>query len=134
MRIVPMVSVVDDDEVVRVSIGALVRSLGRVARTFASAEDFLNSAEARPWTSGLPALRRIGALDHRPSGPPRLKTASTKEFNQISNRRRVPGDPLPGVRPVSYHNDRSCVKRSLPWIGHRAALWRQRVGDAPERE
>jgi FixJ family two-component response regulator len=41
-----MISVVDDDEAVRVSIGALVRSLGRVARTFASAEDFLNSPEA----------------------------------------------------------------------------------------
>jgi FixJ family two-component response regulator len=44
---VPMVSVVDDDEAVRVSIGALVRSLGRVAHTFASAADFLNSAEAQ---------------------------------------------------------------------------------------
>jgi FixJ family two-component response regulator len=42
-----MISVVDDDESVRVSLGALVRSLGRVARTFASAEDFLNSAEAQ---------------------------------------------------------------------------------------
>lgn len=39
-------SVVDDDESVRVSIGALVRSLGRMARTFASARDFLDSAEA----------------------------------------------------------------------------------------
>lgn len=42
----PRVSVVDDDESVRVAIGALVRSLGRVACTFASAEDFLNSPEA----------------------------------------------------------------------------------------
>jgi CheY-like chemotaxis protein len=42
-----MISVVDDDEAVRVSLGALVRSLGRVAYTFASAEDFLNSAEAQ---------------------------------------------------------------------------------------
>src|SRR5271157_3053868 len=41
-----MVSVVDDDESVRASIGALVRSLGRVACTFASAEDFLSSSEA----------------------------------------------------------------------------------------
>ena len=42
-----MISIVDDDELVRVSIGALVRSLGRQANTFASAEDFLNSAEAQ---------------------------------------------------------------------------------------
>ena len=25
---------------------------------------------SRPWTSGFPALRRIGALDQRPSGRP----------------------------------------------------------------
>jgi FixJ family two-component response regulator len=42
-----MISVVDGDESVRISIGALVRSLGRVARTAALAEDFLNSAEAQ---------------------------------------------------------------------------------------
>lgn len=46
MSRVPIVSVVDDDESVRVSIGALVRSLGRAACTFASAEDFLGSPEA----------------------------------------------------------------------------------------
>jgi FixJ family two-component response regulator len=40
------VSVVDDDESVRISIGALVRSLGHVACTFASAEDFLDSPQA----------------------------------------------------------------------------------------
>jgi FixJ family two-component response regulator len=42
----PTVSIVDDDKSVRVAIGALVRSIGRVAYTFASAEDFLNSPEA----------------------------------------------------------------------------------------
>jgi FixJ family two-component response regulator len=40
-----MISVVDDDESVRTSIGALVRSLGRAAHTFASAEDFLGSTD-----------------------------------------------------------------------------------------
>jgi FixJ family two-component response regulator len=39
------ISVVDDDESVRTSIGALVRSLGRDSHTFASAEDFLESSE-----------------------------------------------------------------------------------------
>jgi FixJ family two-component response regulator len=41
-----MISVVDDDESVRTSLGALVRSLGRAANTFASAEEFLGSVEA----------------------------------------------------------------------------------------
>ena len=39
----PMISIVDDDESVRESTKALVRSLGYAARTFASAEEFLNS-------------------------------------------------------------------------------------------
>ncbi len=38
-----MISIVDDDESVRESTKALVRSLGYNARAFASAEDFLTS-------------------------------------------------------------------------------------------
>jgi FixJ family two-component response regulator len=39
----PIISIVDDDESVRESTKALVRSLGYAARAFASAEEFLNS-------------------------------------------------------------------------------------------
>ena len=38
-----MISIVDDDESVRESTKALVRSLGYAARAFASAEEFLGS-------------------------------------------------------------------------------------------
>ena len=38
-----MISIVDDDESVRESTKALVRSLGYVARTFPSVEEFLRS-------------------------------------------------------------------------------------------
>ena len=38
-----MISIVDDDESIRESTKALVRSLGYSARTFASAEEFLDS-------------------------------------------------------------------------------------------
>ena len=38
-----MISIIDDDESVRESTKALVRSLGYTARTFASAEEFLGS-------------------------------------------------------------------------------------------
>ena len=38
-----MISIVDDDESVRESTKALVRSLGYSARTFASADEFLDS-------------------------------------------------------------------------------------------
>lgn len=40
-----MVAIIDDDESVRVATASLVRSLGLVTRTFASAEDFLRAEE-----------------------------------------------------------------------------------------
>jgi FixJ family two-component response regulator len=40
---VPVISIVDDDESVRIALNSLVRSLGYIAHTFASAEDFLRS-------------------------------------------------------------------------------------------
>jgi FixJ family two-component response regulator len=38
-----MISIIDDDGSVRSAVGSLVRSLGFIARTFASAEEFLQS-------------------------------------------------------------------------------------------
>jgi len=40
-----VVSIIDDDVSVRAALGSLVRSLGYVARTFESAEAFLQSAD-----------------------------------------------------------------------------------------
>jgi FixJ family two-component response regulator len=40
---VPIISIIDDDPSVRVAANRLVRSLGYVAHTFASAKDFLQS-------------------------------------------------------------------------------------------
>jgi FixJ family two-component response regulator len=41
---IPLISIVDDDDTVRAAIESLVRSLGFKARTFASAELFLQSS------------------------------------------------------------------------------------------
>jgi FixJ family two-component response regulator len=43
---VPVISIVDDDTSVRLATNRLVRSLGYVAQGFASADEFLRSAEA----------------------------------------------------------------------------------------
>jgi FixJ family two-component response regulator len=43
MQNVPVISIVDDDESVRIAMNRLVRSLGYNVYTFASAEDFLRS-------------------------------------------------------------------------------------------
>jgi FixJ family two-component response regulator len=39
----PLISVVDDDDSVRESLGGLIRSVGFAVKVFASAEEFLNS-------------------------------------------------------------------------------------------
>ena len=43
MSTTPMITIVDDDEAVRASTKALVRSLGYNARAFSSAEEFLDA-------------------------------------------------------------------------------------------
>ena len=44
MRNIPVISIVDDDEAVRLALRSLVRSLGYVSNVFASAEEFLESS------------------------------------------------------------------------------------------
>jgi FixJ family two-component response regulator len=46
LPLVPVISIIDDDASVRVATNRLVRSLGYIARTFASAEEFLASSQA----------------------------------------------------------------------------------------
>jgi FixJ family two-component response regulator len=41
---IPVISIVDDDEAVRLALRSLVRSLGYVSNVFASAEEFLESS------------------------------------------------------------------------------------------
>ena len=43
----PLISVVDDDDSVRESLDGLFRSVGFIAKVFASAEEFLNSDHLR---------------------------------------------------------------------------------------
>jgi FixJ family two-component response regulator len=72
---VPVISIVDDDESVRESTKGLVRSLGYVAATFASAEEFLASDHLRecsclitdiqmPGLSGVELQSRLIADGH----------------------------------------------------------------------
>ena len=71
-----MISIVDDDECVREATKSLVRSLGYVAETFGSAEEFLSSEHRRetsciitdvqmPGLSGVELQSRLIAEGHR---------------------------------------------------------------------
>jgi FixJ family two-component response regulator len=72
-----IVSIVDDDEAVRLGTASLVRSLGRHTRLFASAEEFLQSGQIAetsclisdvrmPGMSGIAMHDRILALGYAP--------------------------------------------------------------------
>jgi len=73
---VPVISIVDDDESVREATKGLVRSLGYVAATFASSEEFLNSDRVNdtsclitdvqmPGLNGLELQSRLTAMGRR---------------------------------------------------------------------
>jgi FixJ family two-component response regulator len=68
----PLISVVDDDDSVRESLGGLIRSVGFSVKVFASAEEFLNSDHLRntdclildvrmPGMNGLELQRQLAA-------------------------------------------------------------------------
>jgi FixJ family two-component response regulator len=71
----PLISIVDDDQVVRESIADLIEALGYAAITFASAEEFLESAQIdgtaclitdlqMPGVDGLELQRRLAATGY----------------------------------------------------------------------
>jgi FixJ family two-component response regulator len=75
LRRFPVISIVDDDESVREATKGLVRSLGYVAATFASAEEFLQSDSVRDTSclisdvqmagmSGVELQDRLNAAGH----------------------------------------------------------------------
>ena len=72
----PLISVVDDDDSVRESLGGLIRSVGFAVKVFASAEEFLNSDHLRntdclildvrmPGMNGLELQRQLAATDRK---------------------------------------------------------------------
>jgi FixJ family two-component response regulator len=73
-----LISIIDDDESVRIATTSLVRSLGFIVHTFASAEDFLKSERVKdtscvitdiqmPGLSGVELQRRLIAQGNHTS-------------------------------------------------------------------
>ena len=74
MQKTPVISIVDDDEAVRLALRSLVRSLGYVSNVFASAEEFLESSHPNetaclisdiqmPGINGIELQNRLKILD-----------------------------------------------------------------------
>ena len=56
----PLVAIIDDDESVRATTDSLVRSLGHVVHTFASAEEFLASDDFERFTCAITDIHMPG--------------------------------------------------------------------------
>jgi FixJ family two-component response regulator len=115
-----MISIVDDDRIVREAMGDLVQSLGYEVATFESAEHFLESgslAETRflitdvqmPGLDGLELQRRLLAEGH--STPVIFVTA----FSAGSSRRRAMEAGAVGFLSKPFHEDSliKCVESAL---------------------
>jgi FixJ family two-component response regulator len=87
----PVISIVDDDEAVRLALRSLVRSLGYVSNVFASAEEFLESSNLNetsclisdvqmPGMNGIELQSRLKRLDW--SAPVIFVTAFPDERNR----------------------------------------------------
>jgi FixJ family two-component response regulator len=87
----PVISIVDDDEAVRLALRSLVRSLGYVSNVFASAEEFLGSSQLNetsclisdiqmPGMNGIELQNRLRILDY--STPVIFVTAFPDERNR----------------------------------------------------
>lgn len=74
MKNIPIISIVDDDEAVRLALRSLVRSLGYISNVFASAEEFLESSHLNetsciisdvqmPGMNGIELQSRLKRLD-----------------------------------------------------------------------
>ena len=91
MQKTPVISIVDDDEAVRLALRSLVRSLGYVSNVFASAEEFLGSSQLNetsclisdiqmPGMNGIELQNRLRILDY--STPVIFVTAFPDERNR----------------------------------------------------
>ena len=60
MSKLPLVAIIDDDESVRATTDSLVRSLGHVVHTFASAEEFLASDDFERFTCAITDIHMPG--------------------------------------------------------------------------
>lgn len=60
MLITPIISIVDDDDVVRISMDSLVRSMGYVAHSYSCAEDFLASSSLATTSCLISDIRMPG--------------------------------------------------------------------------
>lgn len=90
----PVISIIDDDESVRAATRNLLRSLGYIVHTFASAEEFLRSPHLDETSCAIadvrmPTMSGIELQDHLRANGSRLPFIFVTAFSAESDRARA---------------------------------------------
>jgi FixJ family two-component response regulator len=105
----PVISVVDDDQAIRVALGGLIRSLGLQVRAYASAEAFLATGDAETTSCLICDIRMSGM-----SGV------------EMHERQRKQNKAPPTILPVPIRR-LCCWQQTLPLARSRSLKSRGRV-------
>ncbi|MDF2617661.1 MAG: response regulator receiver protein [Xanthobacteraceae bacterium] len=115
-----MITIIDDDESVRIATESLVRSLGFSARTFASAEDFLNSALVGETACvitdvQMPGMSGVELQSHLRSKGDATPLIFITAFPEERIRRQVDAAGAVGflAKPFDGHAMVECIDRAL---------------------
>lgn len=116
----PMITIIDDDESVRIATESLVRSLGFSARTFASAEDFLNSPLVGETACvitdvQMPGMSGVELQSHLRSKGDATPLIFITAFPEERIRRQVDAAGAVGflAKPFDGHAMVECIDRAL---------------------
>lgn len=116
----PMITIIDDDESVRIATESLVRSLGFSARTFASAEDFLNSPLLGETACvitdvQMPGMSGVELQSHLRSKGDATPLIFITAFPEERIRRQVDAAGAVGflAKPFDGHDMIECIDRAL---------------------
>jgi FixJ family two-component response regulator len=115
-----LISIIDDDESLRTALVSLIRSLGLQARSFGSAEEFLNAGEMQsfaciisdiqmPGMSGVDLKRHLTAQDVRT--PVIMITAHSE--HGLKERALASGAFCFLKKPFDANDLIDCVERAL---------------------
>lgn len=115
-----MITIIDDDESVRIATESLVRSLGFSARTFASAEDFLNSPLVGETACvitdvQMPGMSGVELQSHLRSKGDATPLIFITAFPEERIRRQVDAAGAVGflAKPFDGHAMVECIDRAL---------------------
>ncbi|PTQ69202.1 response regulator receiver domain-containing protein [Pseudomonas sp. GV071] len=116
----PLISVIDDDESLRLATSSLLRSMGYATEYFANAEDFLGSGDAArfacvisdiqmPGMNGIDLTQRLMAAD----GDSKVILMTARTEQELHERARASGAVCLLLKPFEAERLLRCVGEAL---------------------